>query len=155
MPILNIGLTGDLPIKEMKFYAELLQDKIEQMSEIKEVALRGVQDFEIEVAVDLLKMTALSVSFKDIINAIQRENNTISAGSIEGEGKRRNLRVLGEINSPTDLNNFVVKTQNGIVYLEDIAAVEFKEKEKKFLCSFKRKDSACFRCKEKKWKKSN
>ena len=70
------------------------------------------------------------LSFKDIINAIQRENNTISAGSIEGEGKRRNLRVLGEINSPTDLNNFVVKTQNGIVFLEDIAAVEFKEKEK-------------------------
>ena len=130
MPILNIGLTGDLPIKEMKFYAELLQDKIEQMSEIKEVALRGVQNFEVEVAVDLLKMTALSVSFKDIINSIQRENNTISAGSIEGDGKRRNLRVLGEINSPTDLNNFVVKTQNGIVYLKDISTIKFKEKEK-------------------------
>ena len=34
IPILNIGLSGDLPIEEMKFYGELLQDKIEQMSEI-------------------------------------------------------------------------------------------------------------------------
>ena len=62
IPILNIGLSGDLPIEQMKFYGELLQDKIEQMSEIKEVALRGVQDFEIEVALDLLKMNAVMLS---------------------------------------------------------------------------------------------
>ncbi len=130
IPILNIGLTGDIPIREMKFYAELLQDKIEQMSEVKEVALRGVQDFEIEVAIDLLKMTSLSVSFKDVINTIQRENNTVSAGSIEGDGTRRNVRVLGEINSPKDLNNFVIKTQNGVVYLKDFSTINFKEKEK-------------------------
>jgi multidrug efflux pump subunit AcrB len=81
-----IGLSGDLPIEEMKFYGELLQDKIEQMSEIKEVALRGVQDFEIEVAIDLLKMNAATVSFDDVINAIRRGNSTVSAGNIEGNG---------------------------------------------------------------------
>lgn len=74
VPILNIGLSGDLPIKEMKFYGELLQDKIEQMSEIKEVALRGVQDFEVEVSLDLMKMNAATVSFDDVINAIARGN---------------------------------------------------------------------------------
>ena len=130
IPILNVGLTGDLPIEEMKYFAELLKDKIEQMSEIKEVALRGVQEFEVEVAVDLLKMTASSVSFNDIINTIQRENNTLSAGSIEGDGLRKNLRVLGEINNPEDLNDFVIKTQKGVVYLGDISTISFQEKEK-------------------------
>ena len=130
IPILNVGLTGDLPIEEMKYFAELLKDKIEQMSEIKEVALRGVQEFEVEVAVDLLKMTASSVSFNDIINTIQRENNTLSAGSIEGDGLRKNLRVLGEINNPEDLNDFVIKTQKGVVYLRDISKISFQEKEK-------------------------
>ena len=130
MPILNIGLSGDLPIEEMKFYGELLQDRIEQMSEIKEVALRGVQDFEVEVSVDLLKMGAATVSFDDIINAIRRGNSTLSAGNIEGNGLRRNLRVIGEIKSPEELENFVVKNQNGTVYLGDIASVHFHEKEK-------------------------
>ena len=74
IPILNIGLTGDLPIAEMKLYGELLKDKIEEMPEIKEVALRGVQDFEVEIAIDLMKMTAASVSFADVINTIRREN---------------------------------------------------------------------------------
>ena len=130
IPILNIGLSGDHPIEEIKFYGELLQDKIEQMSEIKEVALRGVQDFEIEVAVDLMKMTAAAISFDDIINAIRRGNSTVSAGNIEGNGLRRNIRVIGEIESPEELKNFVLKRQNGTVYMGDVAEIRFKEKEK-------------------------
>ena len=42
----------------MKIYGEVLKDKIEQMAEIKEVSLRGVQDFEVEVSLDLIKMVA-------------------------------------------------------------------------------------------------
>ena len=137
VPILNIGLSGDLPIAEMKFYGELLQDKIEQMAEIKEVALRGVQDFEIEVSLDLLKMNAATLSFDDVINAIQRGNSTVSAGNIEGNGLRRNLRVIGEIERPEDLEKFVLKNQNGTVYMGDVAEISFKEKEKN---SFARSD---------------
>ena len=137
VPILNIGLSGDLPIAEMKFYGELLQDKIEQMAEIKEVALRGVQDFEIEVSLDLLKMNAATLSFDDVINAIQRGNSTVSAGNIEGNGLRRNLRVIGEIERPEDLEKFVLKNQNGTVYMGDVAQISFKEKEKN---SFARSD---------------
>lgn len=137
IPILNIGLSGDLPIEEMKFYGELLQDKIEQMSEIKEVALRGVQDFEIEASIDLLKMNAATVSFDDVINAIRRGNSTVSAGNIEGNGLRRNLRVVGEIERPEDLEKFVLKNQNGTVYMGDIATISFHEKEKN---SFARSD---------------
>ena len=83
VPILNIGLSGNIPRKEMKIYGEVLKDKIEQMAEIKEVSLRGVQDFEVEVSLDLIKMVAATVSFDDVINCIQRGNNTISAGNIE------------------------------------------------------------------------
>ncbi len=130
IPILNIGLSGNLPIAEMKFYGELLQDRVEQMAEIKEVSLRGVQDFEIEVSLDILKMNAATVSFDDVINAIRRGNSTVSAGNVEGNGLRRNLRVIGEIDRPEDLEKFVLKNQNGTVYMGDIADIAFKEKEK-------------------------
>ncbi len=138
MAILNIGLSGDIPTEEMKFYAELLKDKIEQMSEIKEVIIRGVQEFEVEVSLDLMKMNAATVSFDNVINAIVRGNSTVSAGNIKGDGLRRNIRVLGEIKSPEELENFVIKTQNGTLYLGDVATVSFKEKEKN---SYARLDS--------------
>ena len=76
-------MSGDLPIEQMKFYGELLQDKIEQMSEIK-VALRGVQDFEIEVALDLLKINAATVSFDDVIGTIRR-TTTPFLRNVEGK----------------------------------------------------------------------
>ena len=129
VPILNIGLSGNIPRKEMKIHGEVLKDKIEQMAEIKEVSLRGVQDFEVEVSLDLVKMVAATVSFDDVINCIQRGNNTISAGNIEGSGLRRNIRVIGEIKNPEDLENFVVKNQDGTVFLGDISKITFKEKE--------------------------
>ena len=129
VPILNIGLSGNIPRKEMKIHGEVLKDKIEQMAEIKEVSLRGVQDFEVEVSLDLIKMVAATVSFDDVINCIQRGNNTISAGNIEGNGLRRNIRVIGEIKNPEDLENFVVKNQDGTVFLGDISKITFKEKE--------------------------
>ena len=129
-PILNISLHGDYPIEQLKTYAELLESQIEQLPQIKEVNIRGIQLFEVEVAVDIYKMTAAKVSFNDILNTISRENTTISSGNIVSGGQRRTLRLTGEIKDPETLKGFVVKTDGGPVYLGDIAEVSFKEKEK-------------------------
>ena len=129
-PMLNISLIGDYPVEKMKDYAEILQNKIEQLSQVKEVNIRGIQPFEVEVAVDIYKMTASKVSFNDIINSINKENSTISAGNIISNNQRRNVRLIGEINDPVELNNIVVKTDKGPVYLNEISDISFKEKDK-------------------------
>ena len=128
-PILNISLIGNYPIKQLKDYAERLENRIEQLPQIKEVNIRGIQIFEVEVAVDIYKMTAAKVSFNDILGAISQENSTISSGNIVMGGQRRNIRLTGEIENPQQLRNFVVKTDGGPVYLGDLAEISFKEKE--------------------------
>ncbi|MEJ2584287.1 MAG: efflux RND transporter permease subunit, partial [Robiginitalea sp.] len=46
-------------------------------------------------------------------------------------GPRRTIRVLGEIETPSDLENFVVKAENGsAIYLKDLATVRFREEDK-------------------------
>ena len=128
-PILNINLTGDFQVQQLKDYAEHLQDKIELLPQIKEATIRGAEEQEVEVAVDIYKMTASKVSFDNIINAIRSENNTISAGNVITDGLRKNIRVLGEIQDPKELNNIVVKRDGGNIFLKDIATVRFKEKD--------------------------
>lgn len=130
VPILNINIKGDYPVEKLKEYGEYLEDKIEILPEIKEVDIRGAQDKEVEVAVDIYKMTATKVSFDDIINAIKRGNTTISAGNLVRNNQRRTIRVIGEISDPQQLENFVVKSDGGAIYLKDIAQVRFKEEEK-------------------------
>ncbi|WP_442847325.1 efflux RND transporter permease subunit [Leeuwenhoekiella sp. H156] len=128
-PILNINLTGDFQVQQLKDYAEHLQDKIELLPQIKEATIRGAEEQEVEVAVDIYKMTASQVSFDNILNAIRAENNTISAGNVITDGLRKNIRVLGEIENPEELNDIVVKRDGGNIFLKDIATVRFKEKD--------------------------
>ena len=129
MPILSVSLIGDYPIEELKMHAEYLENRIEQLPEIKSVDIRGIQDFEVEIAVDIYKMTASKISFNDIMNSIGGEDATISAGNIIADGQRSSLRVIGEIKDPQELKNFVIKTEKGITYLGDIAEISFKEKD--------------------------
>lgn len=131
MPILNINISGDYPIEKLKEYGEILQDEIEDLLEIKKVDIRGAQDKEVEVAVDIYKMMAADVTFNDIIGAINNGNITMSAGNLKTSGQRRTIRILGEIESPDQLKNFVVKAEKGkAIYLKDVATVTFHEEDK-------------------------
>ncbi|QMU66012.1 MAG: AcrB/AcrD/AcrF family protein [Flavobacteriaceae bacterium] len=130
-PILNINIQGDYPVDKLKEYGEYLQDEIESLAEIKKVDIRGAQEKEVEVAVDIYKMMAAKVSFNDIITSINNGNMTTSAGNLITSGQRRTIRVIGEISRPEALENFVVKSEkNNPIYLRDVATVTFKDKEK-------------------------
>ena len=131
MPILNINISGDYPVDKLKEYGEYLQDEIESLIEIKQVDIRGAQEKEVEVAVDIYKMMASKVSFDDVIGAINKGNVTMSAGNFVASGQRRTIRILGEIENPDELNNYVVKSENdNPIYLKDIATITFQEKDK-------------------------
>ena len=131
MPILNINISGDYPVHKLKEFGEYLQDEIEDLSEIKKVDIRGAQDKEVEVAVDIYKMMAAKVSFNDITNAIANGNVTMSAGNFITSGQRRTIRIIGEIDKPSQLGNFVIKSEfNNPIYLKDVATVSFKDKDK-------------------------
>ncbi len=130
VPILNINLKGNYTTQQLKKYGEMLQDDLEEISEIKKVDILGVDDKEVEIAVDIFKMTAAQVSFDDIQNAVKHENMTLSGGNLISQGSRNNIRIVGEITNPNQLENIIIKSYGGSVYLKDIAKINFKEKEK-------------------------
>jgi multidrug efflux pump len=131
MPIMNINLSGDYSIDALKEYAEYLEDEIETLPEITEVDIRGVNEKEMKINVDLARMEAMKISFNDIANAIRNENVTISGGDLLNNEMRRTVRVLGEFEDAAELEDVTVKQENqDIVYLRDIAEVVFEEAEK-------------------------
>ncbi len=130
VPILNINLIGNYTTQQLKSYGKKLKDDIEEVQEVKKVDILGVDNKEVEIAVDIFKMTAAQVSFDDIQNAVKYENMTISGGNLISQGSRNNIRVVGEIKDPKELENVIVKHNGGSVYLKDIAKISFKEKEK-------------------------
>ena len=131
IPILNINISGNYPVQKLKEFGEYLEDEIEDLSEIKKVDIRGAQEKEVEVAVDIYKMMASKVNFNDITSAIANGNMTMSAGNFITSGQRRTIRINGEVEKPSQLENFVVKSEdNSPIYLKDIATIIFKSKDK-------------------------
>lgn len=130
-PILNINLSGDFSMNQLKGYAEYLEDEIETLPEISKVDIRGLQEKEVEISVDMQKMEAVEVSFNDISGAIGNENVTISGGDILVDGMRRTVRAVGDFASMEEIENVIVKMEKGnIVYLKDIADVTFDFEER-------------------------
>ncbi len=131
MPIMNINISGEFSMDQLKKYGEYLEDKIEDLSEINGVDIRGVQDKEVEIAIDMQKMEALKLNFQNIADAVNFENMTLSSGDIKQDGVVRNVRVVGEFENPKKIEDVIVKHENRkVVYLRDIAIVKFKEQEK-------------------------
>ena len=57
-------------------------NQIEKIDEISKVSIRGLQEKEVEISVDMHKIEALKLGFNDIAGAIANENVTISGGDI-------------------------------------------------------------------------
>ena len=135
MPIMNINISSNkkTPL-ELKEIGEILKDQIERISEIKEVVITGANDQEVEIGVDLYKMISLNISFNDIINALKSENITISGGSLSNGNTKKNIRLINEFNSISDIENIVVKTfpekdKNKFILVRDLAEVNLQQKE--------------------------
>lgn len=131
-PILNLNLSGNYTMEELNEYAEYLEEEIEKVSEISKVEIRGINEKELKINVDPYQMEAREVNFSDIENAVRSENITLSGGSITQGDIKRSVRVVGEFTYPEEVLDIVVKSEKGnIVYLKDIAEVDFDYKEAK------------------------
>ena len=131
IPIMIINISGNYSNDELKSYAEYLEDEIESLDEISDVVIKGAQDREVKVDVDLAKMNSMEISYRDIQNAISSENLTMSAGQYLKNGFRANIRIEGEFKNVNEIKNIIIKAKRGKpIYIKDIADVSFNFKDK-------------------------
>jgi len=125
MPIMNINLRGNNP-SLLKDIAEELEDQIEDLTEISEVDIRGIQEQQMSIDVDPIKAQAVNVTIDDIQNAVSSEHQTIPGGEILTDGIRKTIRIEGEFETAEELGKIIVKQDEFLpVYLEDVAKVYF------------------------------
>lgn len=132
MPIMFVNLSGDYDGIKLKEYADKMQDKIEELTEVNRAEIVGAPEREIQVNVDPYKMSVARVSFMDIENAIARENNDITGGLVTVGNMKRTLKVKGQFTRVEDMYNIVVRSsaQGAAVYLRDIAELKDTVKER-------------------------
>lgn len=131
-PIMQVHISGDLPLDKMKKYADDLQDEIEGLREITRADMVGALEREIQINVDMYKAEVAHITFNDIQSAIAYENLTVSGGQVDMDGLKRSINVIGQYKDAKKIGDIVIRGQTGAtVYLKDIAEVkdDFEEKE--------------------------
>ncbi|WP_372933918.1 efflux RND transporter permease subunit [Mariniphaga sediminis] len=123
-PIMNVNISGEYNMHDLKEYAETLQDEFESLREISDVNIRGVEEREIQINVDPYKLDAVGLTFEDIAMAVQFENITIGAGEFTSDDTRRIIRTVADYENVAQISNTIIKVNMGKpVYIRDVATV--------------------------------
>ena len=130
-PILNVNLSGDFSMKDLKKYAELLKDEFEGLTEISEANIRGVDEREIQININPYKLEANGLSYDDVAFAVRLENVTIGGGEFTANNIRRVVRTEADFTTTKQIEDIIIKMNNDkAVYMRDIADVVDGYKEK-------------------------
>ena len=126
VPIMQVNLSGEYGLVRLKDIADDLQDQLEQIPEVLRVDVRGGLEREVQVDVNLPRLQFYGLAISDVIDAIASENVNIPGGSIDVGRSKYLVRVDGEFEDPSIIEDLVVTAENGQpVYVRDVASVDF------------------------------
>lgn len=131
-PILYVNISGQYDLNRLKKYADRVKDNIEEMKEIKRVDIVGALDREIQINVDMFRLSASGFTFGDIENAVAYENISSTPGQVSMNNQKRILTIRNEFKTAEQIGNLIIKNQQGkTLYLRDLAEVkdDFEEQE--------------------------
>ncbi|MBS4220197.1 efflux RND transporter permease subunit [Bacillus sp. FJAT-49711] len=110
-------------MKEMTDFAKnVLTPRLEDLSEVRDVALVGTVEHEVSIELDRGKMDKHLIDASEVIGAIQNINNEATLGEIDSASIRWNTKLANE----NDVKNIKIPTTNGDIFLKDIAKVSFQ-----------------------------
>ncbi|HKG67349.1 MAG TPA: efflux RND transporter permease subunit, partial [Segetibacter sp.] len=130
-PIMFVNISGDYDLVKLKKFADDMQEKLEELSQVTRVDIVGAPEREFQINVDNYKMQASNITFDDIANAVARENVDISGGLLEVGNMKRTLQVKGQFKTAYDIEKIIVRnTSSAPIYLKDIAEIKDAVKER-------------------------
>jgi HAE1 family hydrophobic/amphiphilic exporter-1 len=112
------------PAKLKDFVEDDVKPLLERAEGVAAVDIYGGREREVQIRVDADKMAAMGITFRELEQALRRQNRNISAGTI-AQGKRDyTWRTLGQFERLDHIEDTVVSYRTGgPVFVRDIATV--------------------------------
>ncbi len=130
-PAVMVAVSGDVPERTLYRHAKRLADAIEALPEVLEARLSGQREEVVEVIFDERKLNAYGISLTALVQAVQRFNRQVPAGSMRLEQGRLAIKAPGLFRNVRDVLQLPVKAANGsVITLADVAEVRrtFRER---------------------------
>ncbi len=125
--IMQIALVSETAPKDrMQYYAEKLQDDLENIKALKNVEIHGIPDRQVRIELNLEKIAQMGLPVNKVISSIQNEMSNIPGGSLEAGNRSYNIKSSGSYQQLDEIKNTVVFNSNGKnVFLKDVAVLHY------------------------------
>ena len=131
LPIMLISLSGEVSPVQLKEVADDVQDALEAVPGVLKVEMTGDLEPEIRLEFDPDRVASYNLTIPEILALIPSENVNISAGSLETDGTKFNVRIPAEFVTPEEVDHLLLTVRDGKpIYLSDVAKVNYMFKDR-------------------------
>jgi len=115
---------------EKAMYLRTVQDwiirpQLKTVQGVAEVDAIGGYAQQYHVQPEPQKLASLGLSFSDVVEALERNNNSTGAGFLEQKGESYVVRADGRLETIEQIANVVLSTRGGVpTYIKDVARIE-------------------------------
>ncbi|KAA3608844.1 MAG: efflux RND transporter permease subunit [Calditrichaeota bacterium] len=145
-PIIEVGLAGELPYKELREKARLFEKKLKRVPGVSQLTKYGYRAREVVVEVSPVAVESYQIPLREIINAIKRRNISGTNGAFESYTSERDLVTLAQFEDPSEVEDVVVRStfDGPLIKVKNLAKVKDGFKEDKVLSRFNGKTAISF-----------
>jgi multidrug efflux pump subunit AcrB len=119
---------------KIKAYAEQLQDRLETLTQLKNVDIHGLPEQQVRIELNLEKMAQMHIPLSAITGSIQSEGANIPGGSVDAGNKTFNIKTSGNYTSLDQISNTIIYGAAGKnIYLKDVAKVYYGYDDEKYI----------------------
>lgn len=122
--ILEIAVTGDLSLRELRDVARKVQRDLLELPGISRVVIQGDLESEISVETDVEKLLAYGLSFQELADAIRGFSIDLPAGAIDSDSGTFIVRTDGQAFTSREFEQIPIRSVGGAdVRVGDVAQV--------------------------------
>lgn len=136
--MLQLAMISDkVTYRELENQADKLKKDIEKIRGVKKVEIIACPEQEVRISLDLEKMAQMNISIDQVANALVSSNANIPGGSIKLGEKNFSIKTSGSYADLEQIRKTVVNSHQGkIIFLENIADVDFNYEDLNYFARF-------------------
>ncbi|UCF78360.1 MAG: efflux RND transporter permease subunit [Candidatus Eiseniibacteriota bacterium] len=125
-PVIEVGITGDLPYGELREIARRFEKKLEALPGVSSVERFGYRAREVKVEVSPEAIQEYQIPLREIISAIRARNIRATGGSFESYTSEKDLVTLAQFRDPLEVREVIVRStfEGPVIKVKDLAIVK-------------------------------
>ncbi|AOE49134.1 efflux RND transporter permease subunit [Kangiella sediminilitoris] len=122
---ISVVISGELPEKELRRYAEIIEQEIASQPGLSQIETSGVRAYEIAIEFRQDQLNEYNLTLQDIANAVNNRSLDLSAGQVRSDRGEILLRLKGQSYTREDFTRIPVLTKEDgtILELGDLATI--------------------------------